>query len=123
MGWYVRFVDELSALSSADESRMGTIHQDLGESTLGNMTVKVSRVQDVGQLGTTILGVRSKILVKLIQTLKLDITGRTLVSIRCLVHDSHCTMLLGRLLEKLKQVGSKKNVSEMVNGQVQINAI
>jgi hypothetical protein len=32
-------------------------------------------------------------------------------------------MLLSRLFEKLKQVGSKKDMSEMVDGQVQINAI
>ena len=92
----------LSTLSSTDETRMSSIHQNLRGSGLGDMAIKVSGIQNVGQFTSTILGVRAQILVQLIQALKLDIARRSLVSVRGLVDNSHCAVLLCRLLEKVK---------------------
>ena len=94
----LRFVDMLDTLSSADKPRMSSIHQNLGRSTLCDIALKVASVQNVGQLGSSVLRVRSKINVELIQALKLDITRSTLVSIRSLVHDPDSSMLFRSLL-------------------------
>ena len=119
----LRFVDMLGTLSSADEARMSGIHQNLGRSTLCNIALKVASVQNVGQLGSPILGVRSKIRVELVQALKLDVAGSTLMSIGSLVHDSDSSMLLRSLLQEIKEIAGQKNMTEMVRRHVLINPI
>ena len=77
----LRFVDMFNTLSGTDETRMRGIHQDLGRSTLCDITLKIASVQNVGQLGSSVLRVGSEISIELIQALKLDVTGSTLMSI------------------------------------------
>jgi hypothetical protein len=113
----------LHALSRADEAGMSSIHQNLGRASLGYVAIKVAGIQHACQLGSSILRVWSKIGVELIQTLKLDVTRCTLMSIRGLVHNPHSTVLLGSLLEKLKEVSCQKDMAQVVRGHVLINTI
>ena len=119
----LRFVDMLDALSSADETRMSGIHQNLGRSALCNIALKVASVQNIGQFGSSVLWVGSKISVELIQALKLDVARSTLMSIGGLVHNPDSSMLFRSLLQKIKKITGQKDMSEVVRRHVLINPI
>ena len=109
-------------LCGVDNTRVDGIDDDVGVFGL-EMLIQPLGVQEVGQLATSILRLRSVVLVELGDRSKLGLAGSLGVQIRRNTDDADFVALVGGLLDRGQQVAGEDNVTEMVGGQMKINTV
>jgi len=115
-------VDVNVCLCSVDNTGMDSIDDDVGVLGL-EVLVQPLGVQEVGQLAASVLRLRSVVLVQLGNGCKLGLAGGLGVQVGRNADDANFVALVGGLLNRGQQVAGQDNVTEVVDGQVKIDAV
>ena len=118
-----RLMDVLGTLLRAHDTGVRRVHDDVRMSVFGDVTVKVSSVQDTGQLAATVLPVGSDVPVDLVEAGELCVARGAVVHVARLVADADDVALLGCLLHQRQQMAGQNYMAHVVDGHVSIDAI
>lgn len=93
-------MDVFGAHLSTDNARVCGIHQDIWMPILCYLAIEVPGIQDRGQFGPPVLGIRPNISIELVQSLEACILGSTIVQVTGLVDNANHVSRLGRRLHE-----------------------